>query len=354
VRRCFLFSYRAKLIGQFPTDIGRKLETTANNRQLMAKDRQRDFATAGMFATMKLDKQMLANSWILVSVASLLRAAALADDQTFPVAGNAASALNPRYGLFDGLDHRSWYSQGNFPEPFLVDDSGLEINEARLDWFHYKTGDQHSDTVKAEVEKGFGLLTVEIEVPYERDAPPAGISQGIGNIDLGARYPFYQYVSHTGFLDTTFGGALEVGVPASSAISVNSEFVPKVFNDTKIGEHFTAQTILGYSTLTGGGADGGLQTLEYGFTFGYFIEHRELPLPGVQRLIPMFELIGETGMNQDAAGQSSLLGNACFRLNLKTIGRVQPRLGLGYIFPLNSQARAEAHSGMVLSLVFEY
>jgi len=303
---------------------------------------------------MKLKTRIVASGLTVVMVASLLRTSALADDQTAPAAGNAASALNTRYGLFDGLDHRSWYGQGDFPEPFLVDDSGLEINEARLDWVHLKTGGQHSDTVTAEVEKGFGPLTLEIEVPYEREASPAGISQGIGNIDLGARCPFYQYVSRTGLLDTTFGGALEVGIPASSAISVNPEFVPKIFNDTKIGDHFTAQTILGYSTLTGGGADGGLQTLEYGFTFGYFIEHRELPLPGVQRFIPMFELIGETGMNQDAAGQSSLVDNACFRLNLKTIGRVQPRLGLGYIFPLNRQARTEAHSGMVLSLVFEY
>jgi len=303
---------------------------------------------------MKLSARSFASSLTLFAAAAWLSTPALAADPTVPVAGSAAVAPDTRYGLFDGLDRRSWYGQGDFPEPFLVDDSGLEINEARLDWVHLNTGGQHSDTVTAEVEKGFGLLTLEIEVPYERNASPAGISQGIGNIDLGARCPFYQYVSRSGFLDTTFGGALEVGVPASSAISVNPEFVPKVFNDTRIGEHFTAQTILGYSTLTGGGADGGLQTFEYGFTFGYFVEHRDLPLPGVQRLIPMFELIGETGVNKDDAGQSSLLGNACFRLNLKTIGRVQPRLGLGYIFPVNRQARAEVHSGIVLSLVFEY
>jgi hypothetical protein len=307
-----------------------------------------------MLAGMKLPTKLFAGSLAISSAASLTTTPTLADDQTAPAADSAAVSPDTRYGLFDGLDHRSWYSQGDFPEPFLVDDSGLEINEARLDWLHLQTGGQHSDTVTAEVEKGFGPLTLEIEVPYERDGSPAGISQGLGNIDLGARYPFYQYVSRSGFLDTTFGGALEVGVPASSAISVNPEFVPKIFNDTRIGEHFTAQTILGYSTLTGGGAEGGLQTFEYGFTFGYFIEHGDLPLPGVRRLIPMFELIGETGMNQDAAGQSSLLGNACFRLNLKTIGRVQPRLGLGYIFPINSQARAQVHSGMVLSLVFEY
>jgi len=283
----------------------------------------------------------------LLTATLLLPATLRADGQS-----NALAAT--RYGLFDGLDHRSWYAQGNYPEPFLLDDSGLENNEARLDWRHTAAGSQHRDLAKAEVEKGFGLATLELEVPYEMDASPDGSVQGFGNIDLGARCPFFQYVSGTGYFDTTFGAAMEVGIPASSAISVNSEFVPKLFNDTKIGDHFTLQSVLGYSTLGGGGPDGGLRTFEYGFTLGWFIEHDELPLPGVQRLIPMFELVGEDPLNHDSSGQNSLLGNACFRLNLKTIGRVQPRLGLGFVFPLNRTARTDVHNGIVTSLVFEY
>ena len=330
--------------------------SSASHRQFIASDREQDFPISDIFIAMKLQTRLFTYVLGTASVATLVQATAMADDQTTSAATitNSPVAPDTRYGLFNGLDHRSWYSQGDFPEPFLVDDSGLEINEARLDWLHTTAGSQHSDTVTAEVEKGFVLLTLEIEVPYERDVSPDGTAQGIGNIDLGARYPFYQYVSPSGGFDTTFGGAVEVGIPASSAISVNPEFVPKIFNDTKIADHFTAQSIFGYSTLTGGGADGGLQTFEYGFTFGYSIEHSELPIPGVQRFIPMFELVGETGLNKDAAGQNSLLGNACFRLNLKTIGRVQPRLGLGFIFPMNSNARADVHSGIVTSLVFEY
>ena len=289
--------------------------------------------------------------------AALIQTMALADEST-PAPTTIASASDTsdtRYGLFNGLDHRSWYSQGDFPEPFLVDDSGLEIDEARMDWLHTEAGSsRHGDLVTAEAEKGFGNLTLEIEVPYERDWNAGAVSQGIGNIDLGARYPFYQFVSANDFFDTTFGGAIEVGIPASSAISINPEFVPKVFNDTKIGDHFTAQSIFGYSTLTGGGEDGGLQTFESGFTFGYAIQHHELPLPAVQQFIPMFELVGNTAMNHENSGQTSLTGNACFRLNLKTIGHVQPRIGLGYIFPMNNEARADVHSGIVTSLVFEY
>jgi hypothetical protein len=235
-----------------------------------------------------------------------------------------------------------------------VDDSGLEINEARLDWVRTQAGSPHTDQVTAEVEKGFGPVTLEIEVPFERDASGASSQEGFDNIDLGARAPFYQFVSPTGFFDNTVGAAIEVGIPVHSVVSKNTEVVPKIFDDVKLGDHLTIQSIFGYSTLLGGGADGGLQTFEYGFDFGYAIEHAQLPLPDVQQFIPMFELIGEKSVNHDTAGQNSVLGNACFRLNLKAIGRVQPRLGFGFIFPLTDAARTEVHSGIVTSLVFEY
>lgn len=289
-------------------------------------------------------------------VASFVSNMALANDQIASPIAVTDSSSNPgtRYGLFNGLDHRSWYSQGNFPEPFVVDDSGLEINETRLDWLHTQANSQQGDIASVEVEKGFGLLTVELKVPYERAASPGQTLQGIGNIEVGARQPFYQFVSANGFFDSTLGAAMEVGIPVNSAVSKNTELVPKVFNDLKVGENFTLQTLLGYSTLLGGGADGGLQTFEYAFVLGYSISHRKLPLPGVQQFIPMFELKGETQMNKDAPGRNSLLGNAAFRVNLNTIGRVQPRLGLGFVFPINDNARADVHWGIFTSLVFEY
>ncbi len=303
---------------------------------------------------MKLTTKMFAASLTVVSVVGLPGTSALADDLTIPVSGSAAVVPDTRYGLFNGLDHRSWYNQGNFPEPFLVDDSGLEINEARFDWLHTKAGSQHSDIASAEVEKGFGLATLELRIPYERDVSPGETLQGFGNIEVGARHPFFQYVSASGFFDTTLGAALEIGIPVNSAVSKNTEVVPKIFNDLRVGEHFTMQSLFGYSTLYGGGVDGGLQNFEYGFVFGYSIPRNQLPLPGVQSLIPMFELKGETQMNHDDPGRNSLLGNAALRVNLKTIGRMQPRLGLGFVFPVNGNARADVHSGIFTSLVFEY
>ena len=106
--------------------------------------------------------------------------------------------------------------------------------------------------------------------------------------------------------------------------------------------------------LYGGGEEGGLQTFEYGLVFGYTIPHKELPLPGILQLIPMFELQGETQLNKDAAGHNILIGNAAIRVNLKAIGAIQPRLGVGYVFPIDNGGREDLRSGVITSLVFEY
>jgi hypothetical protein len=299
-------------------------------------------------------KKILILGCLCVLAVGSSRAALTNVTNELPAPASSQWSADTRYGLFNLFDHRSSYGQDVFPEPFLVDDSDLEENEARLDWFHAKADGAKSDVITAEVEKGFGLLTLEIEVPYERDMEDGAVSEGVGNIDLGARYPFYQYVSPAEFWDTTFGSGVELGIPTESAVSQNTEFVPKIFNDTRIGKHFTAQSIFGYSTLFGPGDDGGRQTFEYGFDFGWTFQHREVPLPGVLQFIPIFELAGETGLNKDEAGQNNLLGNAAFRLNLKTIGDVQPRLGVGYVFPLDHNARADVHHGVFVSLVFEY
>ena len=266
------------------------------------------------------------------------------------------ASSDTRYGLFDWLDHRSAYGEGVFPEPFLVDDSDLEANEARVDWLHTEAHDIRSDVVTAEIEKGFGLLTLEIEVPYEVDTEshPNKTVNGFDNIDLGARYPVCQFVSDNQAVDSTFGVALEVGIPTHSSLSKDAEIVPKIFNDLRLGDHFTLQSICGLSMLYGSDEDNGLKTFEYGFVFGYTLPHQEMPVPGVLQFIPVFELSGETELNRDDPGRTSLIGNAGFRVNLKAIGRVQPRLGAGYVFPIDNNAREDLQWGVITSLVFEY
>jgi hypothetical protein len=279
-----------------------------------------------------------------LSLAVLAGGKVIAADQTVP---------DTRFGLFNGLDHRSSYGQDAFPEPFLIDDSALETAEFRLDWLHTASGSDHTDNAKAEIEYGIGLLTLELELPYERDVTGGIATKGFNNVDVGARYPFYQFVSRNGWFDTTLGAAVELGIPTGSDVSKNTEFVPKIFNDTKIGR-FTVQSIFGYSMLFGPGDDGGVDTFEYGFTFGYSIPRQALSLPGVDKIIPVMELSGETQLNKSAAGHNSLTAGVGLRANLKPIGRLQPRPGILFVFPVDNGARADAHWGIMTSLVFEF
>jgi hypothetical protein len=302
----------------------------------------------------RIPRMLLLALWLVLAATVSVRAGSALSDQTGSGSVTESSTASTRYGLFGLLDHRSQYGQGVFPEPFLVDDSDLEVNEARLDWLHTQRNDQHSDLVTAEVEKGFGLLTLEVEVPFERDVDSGTITQGAANVDLGARYPVYQYVSPNGFVDSTFGIGFEAGIPTNSSVSENAEFVPKIFNDLRLGEHFTLQSILGYSTLAGPGEDGGLQSFEYGFVFGWAIQHDELPIPGLMQLIPVIEISGETDLNHVDHGHSNIEADFGFRANLKTIGRIQPRLGVAFVLPVDHTAREDVHWGVVTSLVFEY
>jgi hypothetical protein len=296
---------------------------------------------------------------VAVTSTTFVPAGSMAGDQEAPASRVmdsyvAAPPASTRYGLFNWLDHRSAYGEGVFPEPFLVDDSDHETNEARFDWLHTRGNDQHSDLVKAELEKGFGPMTLELAVPYQRDASGGTVAEGVGSISLGARYPVYQFVSDNGSVDSTFGTAIEAGIPVNSSVSKNAELVPKIFDDLKLGDHFTLQSVFGYSKLFGGGVDGGLQKFEYGFVFGYTIQHDELPLPGVLQLIPVLELSGETELNKGNRGHNSLIGDLGFRADLKAIGGVQPRLGLAFVFPIDRGARDNTHWGVFTSLVFEY
>ena len=281
-----------------------------------------------------------------------------------PVSDQSNADVN-RYGPFGIYDHRSLYGKGVFPEPFMVDDSDGEVNEFRVDWSHQRGKGQNDNITTVELEHGNGLWTLELEVPYEYDTSNTYDSatrsvdhqrvKGFDNINPGARMPVYQYVSPDESIDTTFGVAIEVGVPTNSPLSKNTEIVPKVFNDTRIGEHFTVQTILGYSFLRGSEATGaGEQHFEYGMVFGWTFPHSELPLPDVQDFIPVVELQGATLFNTRQGGDDNLVANLAFRANLFSIGRVQPRLGVGLLLPVDKGARDDFHWGIYTSFVFEF
>jgi hypothetical protein len=310
---------------------------------------------SSIFRCLKFQTKPVARIFEILFSVAFIHATAMADNQVALANTNPSVEPDARFGLFNWLDHRSAYYQDFFPTPLLLDETSLEPDgEFELNSLHTQANAQHSDLITAEVEKSFGLLTLELDVPYERNSDSDDVSQGIGNVELGARYPLYQFVSANGLFDTTLGVAMQVGIPVNSAVSQNTELDPTVFNDLKLGENFSIQSVFGYSTLFGGGDNGGLQTFEYGFDFGYSIPHSAMALPGINQFTPMFELTGETQLNQADSGQNSLLGSIGFRLDLKPIGDLQPGLGLGLVFPMDNGASAEVHWGIAASLTLEF
>lgn len=276
------------------------------------------------------------------------------DDDT--AGTNSWTSQNARFGLFDGLDHRSVYYKNVSPQPLLVDDTGIEPElEAELNYLHTAGPDQlRNDIISAELQKGFGVVTFELAVPYQRVSDSDDTAKGFGNISLGARTPLYQYVSANGVFDTTAGIGLEVGIPVNSELSKNTELNPSVFNDFFVGNHFNVQTVLGYDKLFGSGDDGSEEDFECGLVLAWTIPHTDLPIPGVERFSPMFEVDGELGLNQDESSQNAVLGSAGFRVDFRAIREVEPSFGLGYVFPMSSVARNAVHWGIATSFTLEF
>jgi hypothetical protein len=66
--------------------------------------------------------------------------------------------------------------------------------KAALNSLHTQANDQQSGIFSGGVQKSFGLLTLELGIPYERGSDSDDTAQGIGNTELSARYPLYQRV----------------------------------------------------------------------------------------------------------------------------------------------------------------
>jgi hypothetical protein len=274
----------------------------------------------------------------------------------------ASAEPDSRYGFLNLLDRRSIYGQFWFVEPLRAPEMDVD-RELRVDYFHGEHRGVQSDRVVGELEYNFRLLTVELEVPYEREStsffdPALGRtvherSEGIGNLELAARHPLFQYVSPDNNFDYTLVGAFELAIPSGSSISKDTEFVPQLFQLLRVGDHVSVEASVGFSMLAGP-ESGGTNTFEYNVVLGYNIEHEQLPLPGISRVIPIFELNGELGASREVAGQNVLFGTAGFRVNFDAIGPLQPRIGLGYVFPIDQGARDELRWGIVTSLVFEF
>jgi hypothetical protein len=278
---------------------------------------------------------------------------------------NGARGAEPSGGLhlyFDGeADPNSHYGRYWFPEPIRGEEGDVD-RELRLDWFHQEKRNSQMDDGTAEVAWNFKMLTLELEVPYHSERSVSVDDQGVetrdslsgvGNISISARHPILGYVSPDGFFDYTLVGALELGIPSGSEVREDFEYVPSIRQLFVFADHLSIQTSIGYSQHVGN-RDRGASAMEYSAVFGYTLTHDELPIPGVLSTTPLFELKGDLGLSKEDRGVNSLQATIGIRINLESIGPGQPRIGIGYTFPLDFGARQESDWGLTFSLIYEF
>jgi hypothetical protein len=280
----------------------------------------------------------------------------------FADSDDAMSAWTPGKELLGTLDYRSKYYMDVFPEPFRVEDTAID-NELRFDWEHDQAKGAVGNTQTIEIQKSFNIFTFEIQAPYTAttgaisdDADDVGNSRnstGFGNVELAVRLPVYQSVSQARFADNTVGFNLEAGIPTNSIVSKNAEISPGVFDDLAIGERFTLQSLFAF-THTFGDVPAGRASFQYGLAFGYAIEDEDFKIPHVERLIPSVELVGNAVLDGSSAGHNALTGTVGVRAEFKSMGRVQPSFGIGYIFPIDNGGRQELRWGGIMSVTLEF
>lgn len=275
-------------------------------------------------------------------------------------AAQAADA-GDRY-FFNLLDRRSVYGKGWFPEHFRQTSLDAE-REVRLDYFHGEKRGKVEHEIEGEIEWNVvGQLTLTIEaewesersISFESGAAEREREEGFSNVYLKAHHPLYQYVSRDGKLDYTLVGKLSIGLPLiNDARHDTYEVEPLLGQMLRLGDHFSVQTWTSVDFLIGP-KEGGNHVFKYGALLGYRIGREQLPLPGVQSVTPLLELDGRTGIAGEGRGHNQLFGVAGFRLNLDAIGPVQPRIGLGYQFPLDKGARDDLQWGVIASFIMEF
>src|SRR6266566_2233464 len=186
-----------------------------------------------------------------------------------------------RRTLFGGpIDQRSEFGQAWFPETLRAPEMDLEFSEVRLDWFHAEKIGRRADEVKIELEKAFGSLTLEVEVPWVRKDEGNRVDEGVETVEVGLRYPLFQYVSSDAKIDYTAVGVFEFALPTGNALNKDSEISPRLYNLLRVGEHFALQASIGWAKLIGP-ENGGADAIEYGLSLGWVMPQRELHIPKI-------------------------------------------------------------------------
>jgi hypothetical protein len=271
------------------------------------------------------------------------------------------SQPSDRY-FFGLLDSRSSYGNDFFPDPFLGPEFDKD-SEIEVDYLHGESHNLQSNEVDTELEwNPIGQLTVSGELGWESDhqtarvgsAPANDVDQenanGIENVDLAVFHPIFQYLTGDGAFDYTAVARMDVGIPTRTPVSgTDLQLTPYIGQLLRIGDHVSIEAWTGSQITI---APDQTDQFIYGALFGYQISHDQIPLPLTDAVTPIFELDGQTPLS--SLPQDALFGVAGLNWELTAIHDLQPRIGIGYEFPIDQGARDQLRWGIITQAFFEF
>lgn len=276
-------------------------------------------------------------------------------DDAKPSATPTSNQSSTRY-FFGLLDTQSSYGKDFFPDPFLGPEFDAET-QYELDYSHGEARGMQDNEVDAGAQwNPVGQLTLSAEFGWasEHQAPdaddPGESAYGFENVDLGIYHPISQFVSKDNLFDFTAVARLDVDIPTRTPVSgSNVQLTPFFGQLIRLGDHVSIETWTGPQFTI---APNQINQFIYGASFGYELFEDQLCLPTIEKLIPLFELDGQTPFSGDTT--ESLFGVAGIDLNFHPIGDAQPTIELGYQFPLDQGARDQLQWGIVTEFLLEF
>lgn len=282
------------------------------------------------------------------------------DDQPAIPVTQSTSPSSPRYFL-GLLDTRSSYGTDFFPDLFLGPEFDRD-NQLEVDYLHGEASGAQNNEIDAEFEwNPIGELTVAGEFGWESehqfitdggdgDDAENETQTGFENVDLAIFHPIFQFVSPNRFFDDTLVARLDVAVPTRTPASGDDvQLTPYLGDLLRLGDHLSVEAWAGGQFPI---APDQTTQLIYGANLAWKFPHDQLHIPFVDVFTPMFELDGQRPMSGPA--DDALFGVVGFNVAFPGADDIQPRLGIGYQFPMDQGARTQLRWGVILQLFVDF
>lgn len=269
----------------------------------------------------------------------------------------ASAPSGPDRYFFNLLDHSSRYGKDFFHDPLFGPEFDRE-RQIEADYFHGEGDGQRDDSIYGAFQWNvIGQLMVAGQVTWRNEKVNVGMNSsarstahGLDSVDLAVYHPVVQFVSADGTIDYTALGRLDIGLPTRTRVSGGDVLLsPTLGQLLRLGDHWSIQAWTGPQITI---APRQHNSLIYGTSIGYVLPHEQLPLPAVDRLIPIIELDGQAPFS--TGSQDLFYGAIGFCINFDEVGHATPKFQFGCQFPLDAGARRQEQWAILSEVLVEF